>query len=351
MINYFIQTRVRMLYLYLKASLISLFKRKKIESKSNKVAFVMLAANYNNLGDIAITKSQEEFLKEILPNDYTIIVVPYNETFNVYYSMKRLVNQDTIITLIGGGNSGSLYEFIEWPRRFILEKFKKYKIISFPQSVYYEETKLSNYYKKAFVNRCKKCSNLTLIGREYDSYEKYKNMNLENVNIMLIPDIVFSMKCNFFDEISENPKGIALAFRNDIEKKLTPDEEYKIYKIAEKIGDEISYLDTCDITIEGNGYSELNNYLNILNSNGIVFTDRLHGMILSYISGVKCVVFDNNNHKIRATLQTWFVNNPCVKHYNNCKMIPDCYVLDSLSYGTNSFDSEFEKLKEVILNG
>lgn len=355
MIIYFIQTRVRMLYLYLKALFISLFKQKEIKCKSNKIAFVMLAANYNNLGDIAITKSQEAYLRKILPADYTIVVVPYDETFNVYYSMKRLVNENTIITLIGGGNSGSLYEFIEWPRRFILEKFKYCKIISFPQSVYYEESKLSNYYKNAFINRCKKCVNLTLIARERDSYEKYMDMGLENTNIMLIPDIVFSMEYNSESVSCEKSKDIALVFRDDIEKSLTMSEEHMIQEIAEEIAEEIGskilYLDTCDVIISGNGYSELNDYLAILSSSKMVFTDRLHGMIMSYITGTKCVVFDNNNHKIKATVQTWFTNKPCVKYYNNIENLPKCYVLDSLLCRRNSFDDQFTKLKEAIING
>ena len=43
------------------------FKRKKVFLEDNKKrVFVFLAADYGNIGDIAITYAQKEFLKEIL---------------------------------------------------------------------------------------------------------------------------------------------------------------------------------------------------------------------------------------------------------------------------------------------
>ena len=102
--------------------------------KEKKQAYIMLAANYNNLGDIAITYSQEIYIKKVLEPDYEVIVVPYDKTYSYFRQMKKNINNLSIITLIGGGNSGTLYEFIEAPRRFILKFFKDYRIISFPQS-------------------------------------------------------------------------------------------------------------------------------------------------------------------------------------------------------------------------
>lgn len=43
--------------------MIAYTEQEAIEFKKKKQAYVMLVANYNNLGDIAITKEQESFLK------------------------------------------------------------------------------------------------------------------------------------------------------------------------------------------------------------------------------------------------------------------------------------------------
>jgi pyruvyl transferase EpsI len=91
----------------------------------------MFSANYNNLGDIAITKAQTEFVKKCLP-EYEVINITPEDTFSAYRGMKKVINENTIITLIGGGNSGTLYEFIEWPRRFVLKFFRNCRIVSFP---------------------------------------------------------------------------------------------------------------------------------------------------------------------------------------------------------------------------
>ncbi|MGH2097437.1 polysaccharide pyruvyl transferase family protein [Aerococcus urinaeequi] len=41
----------------------------------------------------------------------------------------------------------------------------------------------------------------------------------------------------------------------------------------------------------------------------LVITDRLHGMIFAYLTDTPCLVFDNNNHKISQTYDTWLKNN------------------------------------------
>ena len=46
-----------------------------------------------------------------------------------------------------------------------------------------------------------------------------------------------------------------------------------------------------------NAQKLLDDYLTRLQSISLVITDRLHGMILSYITKTPCIVFDNNNQK------------------------------------------------------
>ena len=102
----------------------SLFSSKTLKfNLKNKKIYVMLAANYPNLGDLAITESQLLFLKDNFPN-YKIVCVYVSNTLSEYKNIKKNLNKDDIFTLIGGGNNGDLYEFIESNRRFLLSKFK-----------------------------------------------------------------------------------------------------------------------------------------------------------------------------------------------------------------------------------
>ena len=332
-------TWIKIKLLYFKAILVAIFKHEKIKISKSKQAYIMLAANYNNLGDIAITYAQEQFLKQHLPLDYEVIVIPYDKTFKVYFSLKKLINHDTIITLIGGGNSGTLYEFIEYPRRFILKHFKNTKIISFPQSVYYDANKTGSLYKKEFVKLCLKCKDLTLIARESLSYDRYIEMFGNSGNILLVPDIVFSIR------VEDNYKrhGLSIIMRNDKEKDV--DEKTvisEINKLKEKY-DIFSYNDTCDVNVVGNGYEELRKYIDNLKTKQFVITDRLHGMILSYITNTPCLVFDNKNHKIRSTFETWLLNQTLVKMYN----YDDCiYYSDRVC--RVSLDENYQQLIDLL---
>jgi len=62
---------------------LALFKKKKLESKSlDNTVLVMLAADYNNLGDIAITYAQKRFLKNVYKNKDIIDIARADEKFH-----------------------------------------------------------------------------------------------------------------------------------------------------------------------------------------------------------------------------------------------------------------------------
>lgn len=111
------------------------FFNQKIDiDKKAKKAYIMLAADYGNIGDIAITYAQRKFLEKNL-REYKIIEIPLKYFYRNYLCIKNNLNPQDVITIIGGGNTGDLYWHFEEARRFIIRKFKKNKVISFPQTV------------------------------------------------------------------------------------------------------------------------------------------------------------------------------------------------------------------------
>lgn len=337
---------------YLKSYLTIYFNSKKININKNKrQAYVILGADYTNLGDIAITYAQINFLKENLPDNYEVIEIDVDEVYNYYLDLKKNISNDSIITLIGGGNTGDLYEFIESKRRFILRKFRKNKIISFPQTITYKGDKKSDIYKRMFVSSCKKCKNLTLIAREKESEKIYKSLNT-GATILLVPDIVFSL-----DRENElERKGISIIFRNDKEKKIEHYIEIKIEEYIEQMNIEVSYNDTCDIEIDKDKYIILEEFIdNILNKK-LVITDRLHGMILCYITNTPCLVFENNNYKIKSTYNTWLKKQNFIRlvkdnDFNGWKSaINELLNIDKISKErlTMNFDILKRKLREGV---
>lgn len=297
-----------------------------------KYAFVMLAADYNNLGDVAITKAQVEFLKNNLTTDYQIIIIPYRYTCRVYNSMKKHMESSSIITLIGGGNNGTLYEFIEAPRRFILGSFKNCKIVSFPQTVIFENNETLYPYKKRFIKLCHNCNNLTLVAREKKSFETYRNLVGHSTKILLTPDIVFTLAC--FVPLKGRKNQACFIFRDDKEKKMQIKKQEELKKWVKQLVEHCIYKDTCDVVINSDGEQVLYNYLNSLAENRLAITDRLHGMIFCYITGTPCVVIKNSNYKIESTYDCW------LKDKQNY-----IYLIDS-----NISENEFVKICETLLS-
>ena len=282
-------------------------ENKKNISKELKKIYIMIAANYSNLGDLAITEAQETFLKDNYPN-YEIIEINVEEVITEYKNIKKNLNKEDVITLIGGGNNGDLYEFIESKRRFILREFKKNKIISFPQSVYYQK---DSQYQKEFIKLVKSCKNISIFARENLSYQRYIEMGLQNV--YLVPDIVFYLDKGTEKRSLENRDGVALILRKDKEKSISQEKENQIIELLRKKKEKYEFMDTCDIAYNGERKTLLRNYLKKLSHKRIAITDRLHGMILCYITNTPCIVIDNNNHKISSTFSTWLANQNFIK--------------------------------------
>jgi len=310
-IDYYKQ-KLKIKYKYIKGLMSSTFGPSiKNLNKSKKYAFIFCAADYNNLGDIAITYAQEMFLKDTLGKEYSIIKISACEVYLWVKAIKKLSPKNVLVTFIGGGNNGSLYEFIEEPRRYVYKHLRKYNIVSFPQTVVFEETAKAIPYKKEFIKLCNKCKNLHLFAREEYSYKEYQKMVKKNA--WLCPDIVFSLKRN--KEI-ERENILAVIMRNDKEKLLDVSLQEELIGYLKERFPEVEYMDTCNVNLSNDLTQELENYLHKLSSCKLAITDRLHGMIFCYITKTPCIVIGINNPKIESTYNTWMKNQNYIRFWD-----------------------------------
>ena len=306
-------------------------------NSDKKHCFIMMACDYGNLGDVAITVAQKEFLLKNLDSEYEIYEIPISKVYAYAKSIKNQINDSDIITIVGGGNSGDLYIDFEEKRRFISKYFNNMcKIISFPQTIEwlnknnnYEEIKSKNIYSNC---------NTVFFAREHNSYNYYKD-NYKQNRSYLIPDIVLSYDPKISNERSDN---VILCLRDD--KELANEElitNVKKYVIANY--NKVSCLDTKidDSIININNKEELLfKILNEFSSSKIVVTNRLHGMIFCAITSTPCIVFDNSNHKIKNTYNDWlkeysfirFIDSNDLVDINNLKdIIDDCYTKNKIN--------------------
>lgn len=315
------------------------------EHKKNKdMVFVVYTPVHENLGDHAIALAEMALLDE-LGIRYTEITAPEMHKLKEFGLLKLFNNTKVFIN--GGGNLGTLWFSVETMFRDIMLAAPKADILIFPSTIYYEDT---DFGRKEF-EKSKKIYNshksLTLYARENISYEIMKQAYN---NVKLVPDMVFSLnKC----EKSVSREGAVLCIRSDLERTLTEEEEFFIYKQTHQLfGDKITKTDMCvghDISAENRNY-ELNEKFEQFRNAKLVITDRLHCMIFCVISGTPCIVINSKSPKVKGCYD-WVKDFEYIKFADNLSDITDLYNSipeKDFIYDNSKFVPLYETLKEDI---
>jgi exopolysaccharide biosynthesis predicted pyruvyltransferase EpsI len=305
----------KLIPLRIKQKIFTLLKQEEVTLPKGKRAFIFLAADYGNIGDLAISSAQEKFIKENLI-DYEVFPVPISKTRIWLGSIKKQVNSEDIITIIGGGNMGSLYPDIEDLRQLVIQSFPYNTIVCFPQTLDWDESQLSNKALKKIVKIYSSHTDIHIFARESITYRKLEEIfsGQPNVKIGFVPDIVMSASAKKLGmESNSKPAGILTCLRNDKECGLKA-EHYAI--LDRVIGDTGLTITKTDTHAGGSGLSKaecnklLSSKIQQFAEAQLVITDRLHGMILCILSGTPCLVLPNSNHKIRQTYLDWLKDHP-----------------------------------------
>lgn len=304
-------------------------------SKDKKNIYMFLSADYGNCGDIAICEAQKKFIEKYY--NYNVISVPLSNTFDYIKPLKKIINKNDIIALVGGGNFGNRYSIIDFMRLFIIKNFNN-KIISFPQTIDFSNSKYGKRRLRKNIKTINKHKNIVLFAREKVSYDLMKQY-FPNNEVYLCPDIVLSLD----EDKKLKRKDIIFAFRNDSEKKISDDLISSIEKIVLNNKNKIILRDTIIPDEEFNVDQKeeyLKDILTDFSKAKLVITDRLHGMIFSYITSTPCIVLPNSNHKITSTYNTWLKNCNFIKYIND---------LDNIEDSINELLS-LEKINKINLN-
>lgn len=260
-----------------------------------KNIFVFLGADYGNLGDVAITYAQTKFLKEQYP-DYNVVEIPISETLAGIKAVKHIISKEDVVVLIGGGNTGDLYDDIEWLRQLVILNFRKQRIIGFPQTFDFSNT------RKGHLCRCiahcvyRRARTFILLAREQNTMNIIQR-DMNDINVAMAPDIVMTL-----DERTQSERrGVLVCMRSDKEKVVSDVEKQCLINELRKRYTNITFQDTqVNGVNKENRYNQLKSLIDCFRKHEIVITDRLHGMILCFITGTPALVFDNSNHKISA---------------------------------------------------
>lgn len=278
-----------------------------------------------NIGDQLIWQGEMDYLSDKGIEPYYI-----SSLFTFDW---REFSKDTLILLHGGGNFGDVWEGHQEFRLKVVERYKKNKILIFPQSVQYNSKESLVYDAKLFSAH----QNLTICARDEFSYKLLKE-HFSN-NILMLPDMAF---CSSYSKIvsNENINRTLLMKRNDRE--VPSQINYEKYCDFE-IRDWPSYdnsmtnlplrvMEKLNRAFSDNFYKKLmknkngdttfglgvlrdkdylvNQGVVFLSEYNLVITTRLHGHILSLLLGIPTIMIDNSYGKNSRFYNTWLKNIP-----------------------------------------
>lgn len=314
--------------------------------KSN--IFIITMPEYGNIGDHAIALSMLKYAQNRFP-DYNIYEI--NDS-DFYSSIKWIINNNKktdYIFLIGGGNFGVLYSYIEYWRRLVIDKCKNAKIILFPQSSVWENDLYNKMQLKRSSKIYSKNKRLYLMARDQCTYE-LMNKNFENKSF-LVPDMVLiGMLQYLVDDNSSRNIDVLLCMRSDIEKSTSDSLILSIKDTINSIHMNVSEFDTETYSNIPRTESEekVCNAINMFNSAKFVITDRLHGMIFSQIVGTPCLALDNITKKVSGVYDLWIDNsNICV--FDDLTTV-EKQISKLLTFSRHDYDEadNYRKFEEVI---
>lgn len=314
--------------------------------------------DHGNLGDHAIIYAMHKILKDE-EIKYKVYRFDRKYCLAAIDLIAKNAKNDDLIIIPGGGWIGTLWK--DSGRLFTdsLEYFKNCHIIVFPQTITFGSNKYDCKEEKRLFEAISGCQNLDLLVRDKASYEfLMKRMPKANDSIRygLYPDVVLSL-----DERMPVKRGKNILFvtRKDKEKAIIESNVLQMKTSLRKKGFNIEYTDTVLPRHVSPQYREqaLKEKWKLFQSASLVVTDRLHGMIFSYITGTPCIAFDNVNHKVSGTYNEWLSSCPfitCIDNRIEPKHIVDIvYELIESEYSNetlrHSLDCYFHNLKESVL--
>lgn len=302
--------------------------------------------NHGNIGDQLIYEGEIVFLDKYVKK-HRCVYSSYIENTNY-----DKISKTTTILLHGGGNFGDIYFKHQDFRMDVIRKYPENPIIIMPQTVFYKsEVQLEND-AKIFNDH----SNIYICVRDKTSYILL-NKYIESSKLLLLPDMAFCI--SDLDKSLPNKKlggktRVLLMDRIDVEYVVGATNLASIKNHKEN-GDLVFvkdwptyYSDDTNIKLYNTfniwrrrifrvlmNLPVVSNYIHdhtnnvmmkdhyvkmgvkFLSDYDIIYTTRLHGLILAILLGKESIALDNSYGKLSSFYDTWLTN---FENVTKCKI-------------------------------
>lgn len=279
------------------------YKRTLNDLQGDNISFLIGTPIHKNLGDHLITLAELQLLEGIAPNE-KLIEIP-SEVFVLYKkNIRKIVKENSRIYVNGGGWMGNLWPNEERLLQDIVRTFSNNKIIIFPQTVFYDTNK-SHYTDliKRANNIFNNCKDIKLFVRDLQSLNFIKTHF--NINVELVPDIalLYRFKINF----KSKKNVIGLCLRDDRERLNNTSKIKFLLSDLDKYNAKFLNISTLsdDMVFSFEREAKCIEKLIQFSECSLIVTDRLHGMIYSYLAKTPCIVLENKTGKVSGVYLQW----------------------------------------------
>ena len=312
--------------------------------KNPQTVFLLMTPEHGNIGDQAIAKAENEFLRN---HGIHYLEITSRELSEMKWANQLDVFNGFPILINGGGNLGTLWMDVENLQREIIQKNPKSNIYFLPNTIFYENNDWGQGELRNSIQIYNNHKQLTVYAREQASYDFMKPIYRD---VQLIPDMVLSLKK---DKHNFERKGCLLCLRGDCEKTRTDEQEQIIRQKTAELFD--SAVTDTDMVVPGSVSKEqrdtvLQAKFDEFSSAELVITDRLHGMIFCAITGTPCIVIDSKSPKVRGCYE-WIKHLDYIRFANHPEDIIAEY--RAIPEGPHHYDNShlthyYQKLAEDI---
>lgn len=317
------------------------YKKNNTQNDYNADIFLIGVPEYGNLGDQLIAEAEFKFLNDIFEKK-TICQIKENEIRYDFKKVKKNIKDNGIIILQGGGNLGDLWPDQEIIRKKIITYFKNNPIVIMPQSVSIRNPESLNKIKQIYSKE-----NVWLTVRENKSKKILEDLKLIN-NVLLVPDIALYLP-HLSTNINRN--GVGICLREDIEGTIDFNSKMKNFNSISKSYKTFVFDTVINKKIDINEREKNIEYImNYIMQFRFIVTDRLHCMIMAYLTGTPCIVFSNSTGKTVGVYE-WIKDCKYIVTCNEINDLENCIqrVTASSDYRGNVInENSFLDLKNII---
>ena len=263
--------------------------------------YVLLGVpNHMNLGDSLIWQAEKDLFKNI----------PYKNIATYFWGVpsgKINVPKGSTIIFTGGGSWDDIWNTINYIEA-IISAFNDYKIFFMPNSVWYNNKERV---KKTIGILSKHTGEIILCSREQQSYD-FATKEFPMAKNYLVPDVVLGWDAQSYMKehsiaLKASNKTLFLS-RNDKEK-ISIKQEIKADKISDwptfNVPSYVNKNVSCKEWESKILPKLIRESIEFLVGYEIVYSDRMHGAILSWLLGKQTVLINNSYGKSKSLYDTW----------------------------------------------